>query len=103
MIAYSATKFAIRGMTKVAALELASFGIRVNSVHPGVIDTPMLSEMLPMAGGKEALGPRLPVGQLSEPEDVAHLVVYLASDESRHCTGSEFVVDGGVTVGLGVA
>ena len=103
MVAYSATKFAIRGMTKCAALELAPVGIRVNSVHPGVIDTPMLGDMLPMAGGKEQLGARLPVGALSEPEDIGHIVVFLASDESRHCTGAEFVVDGGVTVGLGVA
>ncbi|WP_330231483.1 glucose 1-dehydrogenase [Nocardia sp. NBC_00508] len=102
MLAYSASKFAIRGMTKAAALELAPAHIRVNSLHPGVIDTPMLADMLPTAGGAEQVGSRIPIGTVSQPEDVAPLALFLASDESRHCTGAEYIVDGGIVAGLGV-
>jgi|1186.fasta_scaffold170278_2 3alpha(or 20beta)-hydroxysteroid dehydrogenase len=98
-IAYTASKFAVRGMTKVAALELAPFGVRVNSVHPGFIDTDMLREELgatavaSMAGA----GAQVPNGRLAEADDVAKLVCYLASDDSAYSTGSEFVVDGGLS------
>ena len=96
---YVASKFAVRGMTKVAALELASHGIRVNSVHPGYIDTPMIRE--PMGDAMaESLADQVPLGRLGTVADIADLVIFLASDESSYCTGSEFVIDGGVTAGL---
>ena len=89
----------MRGMTKVAALELASHGIRVNSVHPGYIDTPMIRE--PMGDAMaESLADQVPLGRLGTVADIADLVIFLASDESSYCTGSEFVIDGGVTAGL---
>jgi 3alpha(or 20beta)-hydroxysteroid dehydrogenase len=101
-IAYTASKFAVRGMTKVAAVELAPFGIRVNSVHPGFIDTPMLRDALGAtdAGTMEAAGASVPNGRLATADDVAKLVLYLASDDSAYSTGSEFVVDGGLTAGI---
>jgi 3alpha(or 20beta)-hydroxysteroid dehydrogenase len=90
---YTATKFAVRGLTKSAALELGPSGIRVNSIHPGLIKTPM-TEWVPEDIFQTALG------RIAEPKEVSHLVVYLASDESSYSTGSEFVVDGGTTAGL---
>jgi 3alpha(or 20beta)-hydroxysteroid dehydrogenase len=96
--AYTASKFAIRGMTKVAALELAGKGVRVNSVHPGMIETGMLPSAL---GGQTVdltfAGKKVPLGRVGQPEEVAQLTVFLASDESSYCTGAEFVADGGVT------
>lgn len=91
---YTATKFAVRGLTKSAALELGPSGIRVNSVHPGLIKTPM-TEWVPEDLFQTALG------RAAEPQEVSSLVVYLASDESSYSTGSEFVVDGGCVAGLG--
>ena len=98
-IAYTASKFAVRGMTKVAALELAPFGVRVNSVHPGFIDTLMLRDAFGAAAdvALDAAGTRVPNGRLATADDVAKLVLYLASDDSAYSTGSEFVVDGGLT------
>ncbi|HET7523895.1 MAG TPA: glucose 1-dehydrogenase [Acidimicrobiales bacterium] len=96
---YVASKFAVRGMTKTAALELAPFGIRVNSVHPGYIDTPMLRE--PMGDAlTDKLARTVPLRRLGTTSDIANLVAFLASDESSYCTGSEFVIDGGVTAGF---
>jgi 3alpha(or 20beta)-hydroxysteroid dehydrogenase len=91
---YTASKFAVRGLTKSAALELGPSGIRVNSIHPGLIKTPM-TEWVPDDIFQTALG------RAAAPEEVSNLVVYLASDESSYSTGSEFVVDGGCTAGLG--
>lgn len=86
---YVASKWAVRGLTKSAALELGQFNIRVNSVHPGFIRTPMTKHfpdnML-----------RIPLGRPGQPEEVATFVVFLASDESRYSTGAEFVMDGGL-------
>ena len=96
LIAYSATKFAIRGMTKVAAMELGGFGIRVNSVHPGMIDTGMTREH----GGDLAMefgASKVALKRVGQPSDVAPLYVYLASDESAYTTGAEIAVDGGAT------
>jgi 3alpha(or 20beta)-hydroxysteroid dehydrogenase len=98
-IAYTASKFAVRGMTKVAALELARSGVRVNSVHPGLIDTPMMSEAFEVLGDEtiDRMRGNVPNGRFAEASDVAKLVLYLASDDSAYSTGSEFVVDGGMT------
>jgi 3alpha(or 20beta)-hydroxysteroid dehydrogenase len=96
-IAYTASKFAVRGMTKVVAKELAPFGVRVNSVHPGLIDTAMLKQITDVVNDDAALKARVPMGQFAEADDVAKVVLFLASDDSGYCTGAEFVVDGGMT------
>ena len=101
--AYVASKFAVRGMTKVAALELASLGIRCNSVHPGYIDTVLLR-----GGGSSGfpetdpggLARTVPAGRLGTVDDVTEVVVFLASDASRYCSGAEIVVDGGLIAGI---
>ncbi|MEQ8841651.1 MAG: glucose 1-dehydrogenase [Acidimicrobiales bacterium] len=97
--AYASTKWAIRGMTKVAALELGHDGIRVNSVHPGSIDTPMTRTPLFDAVDKQAVHAALPVGRQGHVDDVAEMVAFLASDASAFSTGSEFVLDGGSLAG----
>ena len=97
LIAYSASKFAIRGMTKVAAMELGPKGIRVNSVHPGMIDTGMIRGHV---GGEEGMawgGSKVALKRVGVPEDVARMYLFLASDESSFGTGAEFVCDGGAT------
>ncbi|HUP87648.1 MAG TPA: glucose 1-dehydrogenase [Acidimicrobiales bacterium] len=101
--AYSASKWAVRGMTKVAAMELAALHIRVNSIHPGIIDTPMLNDLLFTGedSAKQAIGARIPLGEVATAEQVARMALFLASDDSDHSTGSEFVVDGGLTAAIG--
>ena len=97
-IGYSATKWAVRGMSKVAAVELGRHGVRVNSVHPGVIDTELLYENPVMQ--REDLTPVLrtvPLRRMAQPSEVATVALFLASDEASYCTGGEFIVDGGVT------
>jgi 3alpha(or 20beta)-hydroxysteroid dehydrogenase len=98
LVAYTATKFAIRGMTKVAAVELAGYGIRVNSVHPGAIDTHMVSTALgDTPVDMSVVGAMTPMGRVGQPEEVAQVALFLASDDSSYCTGGEFAVDGGAT------
>jgi 3alpha(or 20beta)-hydroxysteroid dehydrogenase len=96
-IAYTASKFAVRGMTKVVAKELAAFGVRVNSVHPGLIDTAMLRQITDIVNDDALLKSNVPMGTFAEASDVANLVLFLASDDSSYCTGAEFIVDGGMT------
>ena len=95
--AYGASKWAVRGMTKAAGIELAKHGVRVNSIHPGMIDTEMMTEV---TGGDaerfERIERTVPLRRVAAPEEVAKLALFLASDESAYCTASEFVVDGGV-------
>lgn len=95
--AYTASKFAVRGISKAAALELSEYGIRVNSVHPGFIDTPMIAGQIPGEQAEEFKKAICPLGRIGKPEEIANMVLFLASDESSYATGSEFVVDGGYT------
>jgi 3alpha(or 20beta)-hydroxysteroid dehydrogenase len=90
---YNAAKFGVRGLTKSVALALGPVNVRANSVHPGMVLTPM-TESLEHAQRHVALG------RVGEPMELSHLVVFLASDESSFCTGAEFVADGGETAGL---
>jgi 3alpha(or 20beta)-hydroxysteroid dehydrogenase len=99
--AYSASKFAIRGMTKAAAQELGPLGIRVNSVHPGGVLTRMVLEQENSGRDGARFLEGLPLGRFAEPGEISRLVGYLASDESSYSTGSEFVADGGVLSGPG--
>ena len=99
--AYSASKFAIRGMTKAAAQELGQFGIRVNSVHPGGVLTRKVLEQAGTGRDGSRFLEGLPLGRFAEPAEISRLVAYLASDESSYSTGSEFVADGGVLSGPG--
>jgi 3alpha(or 20beta)-hydroxysteroid dehydrogenase len=95
-IAYSATKWALRGMTKAAAIDLAPRGIRVNSVHPGPIDTEMLKVRT-----EEEMQQRVklvPMQRKGTAEEVAKLVLYLLSDDSAYMTGSEMAIDGGASL-----
>jgi 3alpha(or 20beta)-hydroxysteroid dehydrogenase len=95
-MAYSATKWALRGMTKAAALDLAERGIRVNSIHPGPIDTPMLDVRTPEQNRRRVQ--QVPMKRMGTAEEIADLVLFLVSDESRCITGAEIAIDGGVTL-----
>lgn len=98
LTAYAASKWAVRGMTKVVAKELARFGVRVNSVHPGQIDTDMNTrqrEKTPELIDRLIKG--IPLQRIGTPQEVADALVYLASDESVYVTGSELVIDGGTS------
>ena len=120
--AYVASKFAVRGMTKCAAIELGPHNIRVNSVHPGGIDTPMIEDLGELltnnhpAGADQpsstglnvgnnsseegGIGSNVPLGRIGTPEEAARLILFLASDESSYSSGSEFIIDGGMTAGF---
>jgi 3alpha(or 20beta)-hydroxysteroid dehydrogenase len=90
---YVASKFAVRGLTKSASQELGGFGIRVNSVHPGYIETPMTTDI-------DSKQLQIPQHRPGKPEEVSKMIVFLASDDSSYSTGAEFVVDGGMTAGI---
>ncbi len=92
-ITYHATKGAVRLMTKSAALEYVKEGIRVNSIHPGQIDTPILSGLTP--DQNEQIKAATPMGRLGRPEEIAYGSLYLCSDEAAYTTGAELVIDGG--------
>jgi 3alpha(or 20beta)-hydroxysteroid dehydrogenase len=92
---YVASKYAIRGMTKTAALEVGHHGIRVNSVHPGAIDTDMIRAPGFDQVDRSAVYRRNPIPRVGESDEVSELVTFLASDASSYCTGSEFIIDGG--------
>lgn len=96
-VAYSASKFAVTGMTKTAALDLAKYNIRVNSVHPGLVDTAMIRSEGEADAFKavHAFAATLPIPRPGKPEEIASLIAYLASDASSFCTGGAFTVDGG--------
>ncbi|WP_084959065.1 glucose 1-dehydrogenase [Thermoactinospora rubra] len=100
--AYSASKFGVRGVTKAAARELAPFKIRVNSVHPGAIHTPMAvdPDLMAKVDG-EAFLKSMVIKRFAKPVEVSHVVAFLASDRASYCTGSEFTVDGGLLTGAG--
>jgi len=104
IISYIASKWAVRGMTKAAAMELAPRSIRVNSIHPGHVQTLLGSRPEQDRAQVEAMIDEhtrrfAPMGRTGEPEEIARLAAFLASDESSYCTGSEFVADGGFTAG----
>ncbi|GEP47023.1 glucose 1-dehydrogenase [Microbacterium saccharophilum] len=92
--AYHAAKGAVRLLTKTTALGWAKEGVRVNSVHPGFIDTPILGET-----DRDALIAGTPMGRLGRPEEIAALIAFVASDDASFATGAEFVADGGYTAG----
>jgi len=103
--AYGASKGGVRLLTKSVALENAAKRIRCNSIHPGVIDTPIMDPLFAASPDPVAMRAQiernLPMGAMGEPaRDIGNLAVYLGSDESVYVTGAEFVVDGGMTVGL---
>ena len=102
---YSASKGGVRLLTKTVALENAGIGIRCNSIHPGVIDTPIMDPLFAASEDPAAMRTRieqsLPIGYMGDPaRDIGNAAVYLASDESIYITGAELVVDGGMTTGL---
>ena len=96
--AYCASKGAVRLLTKSTAIQYAKDGIRANSVHPGIIDTPMTTpNLLATQEARDRSASRHPLGRVGTSEDVAYGVLFLASDESSFMTGSELVIDGGLT------
>lgn len=104
LAAYSASKFGVRGLTKAAARELGEYGIRVNSIHPGGVLTPLSLQddvVAATADSADAFLKALPLGRMGRSKEVSGLVVYLASDDSSYCTGSEVLVDGGMLTGAG--
>ena len=98
--AYVAAKFAVRGLTKTAAIDFARANIRVNSVHPGGVDTPMTRNPDGSSTDDAPFNQTLPIKRHARIDEIASMVLFLASDESSYCTGSEFVVDGGALGGL---
>lgn len=91
-ISYAASKWAVRGMTKAAALDLAPYGIRVNAILPGEVNTPMIADLGLSVDST-------PLGRFGDAQEIAYLALYLASDESRYTTGADHAIDGGYTVG----
>jgi len=98
--AYSASKWGVRGLTKVAAMELGHRGVRVNSIHPGGISTPMTMRPGPEAqAATQKFYQSVPLGRIGQPEEVARVTLFLASDDASYVCGAEIVVDGGMIIG----
>jgi 3alpha(or 20beta)-hydroxysteroid dehydrogenase len=95
--AYAASKWGLRGLTKAMALELGGYGIRVNSIHPGIIDTPMVKDIAPPSGPGNY--PAAPLRRIGKAHETASLIAYLGSDSSSYITGAEIAVDGGFSAG----
>ena len=95
--AYHASKGAVRLLTKAAAIQYAADGIRVNSVHPGVTNTPMIRELMADETAGAGFLAGTPMGRLGRPDEIANAILFLASDEASFITGAELVVDGGFT------
>ncbi|MFA7601360.1 MAG: SDR family oxidoreductase, partial [Novosphingobium sp.] len=97
---YVGSKFAVTGMTRSLALELGARGIRVNSIHPGIVETPMVAKNAgkAMARLRKAVA-RQPIARMGRPQEIAHAALFFASDESSYCTGASLVVDGGHIAG----
>ncbi|WP_305783243.1 glucose 1-dehydrogenase [Symbioplanes lichenis] len=91
---YTTSKFAVRGFTKAVAMEVAPYGIRVNSVHPGYIRTPILGPL-----GDEVVHGKIALDRMAAPEEVTKMVLFVASDDASYSTGAEFVIDGGWSAG----
>jgi len=99
--AYEASKGGVRLLTKSAAVDLIKHNIRVNSIHPGGVETPMVTQLRPE--GSEAIespSSNVPLGRIGQPEDIAKLALFLASDDSAYSSGGEFIIDGGMTAGF---
>jgi 3alpha(or 20beta)-hydroxysteroid dehydrogenase len=98
--AYAASKFAVRGLSRAAALELGPHGVRVNTVHPGGVNTPMTNPgNAPQKEVDKGFG-FVPMQRGCQPEEIARGVTYLASDAASYCNGTELVIDGGMTTGV---
>ena len=95
--AYSASKWGLRGLSKVAALELGPFGIRTNSIHPGIIETPLISDVTPLV--RSSFAAVTPLKRVGQSDEVAELVAFLCSDASSYINGAEIAVDGGFSAG----
>jgi NAD(P)-dependent dehydrogenase (short-subunit alcohol dehydrogenase family) len=103
--AYSSSKGGVSLLTKTVAVENAGHQIRCNSIHPGTMYTPMVQALFDAAGDeapaiKEQIENQLPIGRMGKASDIGDMVFFLASDDSKYITGTEMVVDGGMTVGL---
>lgn len=95
---YSASKFGITGLTKAAAKEWGRYNIRVNSIHPGVIETPMTADLRPFTDDDARVRTErsIPLRRVGQPQDIANMALFLASDDSDYCSGQAFIVDGGI-------
>jgi NAD(P)-dependent dehydrogenase (short-subunit alcohol dehydrogenase family) len=95
--AYTVSKGAVMALTKQVAVSYAGEGIRCNAVCPGPIETPILAPFFAQPGVRERFEQRIPIGRLGQPEDVARLALFLASEDSAFITGALIVIDGGIT------
>ncbi|QIX26517.1 glucose 1-dehydrogenase [Nocardioides sp. JQ2195] len=101
LTAYTASKFGVTGLTKSAAIELGPKGIRVNSVHPAGVATPMLGREADDVDASSGPMSTIPIPRLARPQEVTEMVLFLASDASSYSTGSHFLIDGGMSAGAG--